>query len=506
MCGISGILLADTSKNCSVEIYESLNVLQHRGQDAAGIVTCNKKGRLYQCKANGMVKDVFSQKSLMNLIGPMGVGHVRYPTAGTSSNSEAQPFYVNSPYGLNGNLTNAHELAKFLDEEAHRHINTDSDTELMLNIFADNLQQTGKFRVNEEDTFHAIKGIYQQCRGGYACIAMISGFGLIAFRDPNGIRPLIYGTRETPNGTDYMIASESVALDTLDFKQFVDVKPGEAVIITENGMSKRQLVTGAEFTPCIFEYVYFARPDSIIDGISVYKSRLAMGEALADSVVRKLGAKMDVDVVIPVPDTSRVAALQVSYKLRILYREGFIKNRYVGRTFIMPGQSERKKSVRRKLNAMDLEFQGKNVLIVDDSIVRGTTSREIIQMAREAGAKKVYFASCSPPIRFPNVYGIDMPTSKELIAYNRTEEEIAKELGADCVIYEELDDLIESCRKFNRDIKSFDTSVFNGKYVTGDVTKEYLEMLDRTRNDKAKVKEDIKAEVIGLYNKYGESS
>jgi len=509
MCGISGILLANTNQNCSVEIYESLNVLQHRGQDAAGIVTCGNKGRLYQCKANGMVKDVFNKRALLNLIGPMGIGHVRYPTAGTSSNSEAQPFYVNSPYGLvfahNGNLTNAHELEKFLDEEAHRHINTDSDTELMLNIFANNLQKTGKFRVNEEDTFNAIKGIYEQCRGGYACIAMIAGFGLIAFRDPNGIRPLIYGIRKTAAGTDYMVASESVALSTLDFKEFCDVKPGEAIIITKNGMSKRQLVTGAEFTPCIFEYVYFARPDSIIDGISVYKSRLAMGEALADAVVKKLGDKMDVDVVIPVPDTSRVAALQVSYRLNILYREGFIKNRYVGRTFIMPGQSERKKSVRRKLNAMDLEFMNKNVLIVDDSIVRGTTSREIIQMARDAGAKKVYFASCAPPIRYPNVYGIDMPTSNELIAYNRTEEEIAEELGADCVIYEELDDLIESCRKFNREIKNFDTSVFNGKYVTGDVTKEYLEMLDRTRNDKAKHHEDIKADVIGLHNDYGES-
>nr|CAG8477281.1 10512_t:CDS:10 [Entrophospora candida]CAG8530941.1 2784_t:CDS:10 [Entrophospora candida] len=492
MCGILAILLTNPAISASLELFEGLQILQHRGQDAAGIITCGHKGRLYQCKGNGMVRDVFNHEVLLHLDGSLGVGHVRYPTAGTSSSSEAQPFYVNSPYGIvfahNGTLINAKDLKGFLDVKAHRHINTDSDSELLLNIFADNLQEIGKFRVNEEDIFTAIKGIYQKCIGGFACVAMIAGFGIIGFRDLNGIRPICYGKRKNSHGTDYMFSSESVALDALGFSDIIDINPGEAVIITKQAITKRQLVEVEKlnFSPCIFEYVYLARPDSVIDGISVYRSRLAMGEFLADKMIKTCGENLDIDVVIPVPDTSRVAALQVSYKLKITYREGFIKNRYVGRTFIMPGQQMRRKNVRRKLNAMALEFADKNVLIVDDSIVRGTTSKEIVQMAREAGAKKVYFASCAPPIRYPNVYGIDMPSRQELVAHNRDDEKIAQEIGADKVIYQELDDLIESCRKFNRNILNFDCSVFDGHYVTGGVTEEYLKFLENSRNDSAK--------------------
>ncbi|KAJ3130162.1 amidophosphoribosyltransferase [Nowakowskiella sp. JEL0407] len=490
MCGILAVLLADspaTSVVAAAELYEGLGLLQHRGQDAAGIITCGVKGRLYQCKGNGMVRDVFQSKLLESLQGYMGVGHVRYPTAGTSSQSEAQPFYVNSPYGLcvahNGNLTNAEQLRTFLDNEAHRHVNTDSDSELLLNIFANHLQQTGKVRVNEEDIYSALQGVYSQCTGGYAVTAMVAGFGIIGFRDPNGIRPLIYGTRKSGNGVDYMISSESVVLDALGYSNFVDINPGEAIIITKGGITNRQCVPPQEFTPCIFEYVYFARPDSIMDGISVYKSRLAMGESLADEVRRKLGKKFDIDVVIPVPDTSRVAALQLSYRLNVVYREGFIKNRYVGRTFIMPGQSLRQKSVRRKLNPMPMEFANKVVLIVDDSIVRGTTSKEIVQMARDSGAKKVYFASCAPPIRFPNVYGIDMPTRQELVAFNRTEEEVAEVLGADEVIFQVGETVDISC------------------LTNGDITTEYIENLESLRNDKRSNKsEKIPEAVIGLHN------
>ncbi|KAJ3228017.1 amidophosphoribosyltransferase [Clydaea vesicula] len=511
MCGIAAVILADSlSSECvSTELYEALGILQHRGQDAAGIVTCGQKGRLYQCKGNGMVRDVFNKSQLEALRGWMGLSHVRYPTAGTSSNSEAQPFFVNSPYGIafahNGNLTNAQELHDFLDFEAHRHVNTDSDSELLLNIFANHLQKTGKFRVNEEDIFSALQGVYNQCRGGYACMGMIAGFGLFAFRDPNGIRPLIYGERKTSKGTDYMLSSESVALDALGFVNFVDVGPGEAIIITKDGLSKRQCCKPKEFTPCIFEYVYFARPDSVMDGVSVYRSRLAMGEALAKTVIRKFGQnKVDIDVVVPVPDTSRTAALQVATALNIVYREGFIKNRYIGRTFIMPGQSLRKKSVRRKLNPMPMEFNGKNVLIVDDSIVRGTTSREIVQMARESGAKKVYFASCAPPIKYPNVYGIDMPTRHELVAYNRTENEIAVEIGADEVIFQDLQDLVESVSQFNVNLKNFDVSVFNGCYITGDITNAYLKALADFRSEVAKDNriKFVDTDVIGLHNSF----
>ncbi|KAH8548761.1 putative amidophosphoribosyltransferase [Umbelopsis sp. PMI_123] len=510
MCGITALLMADPNAMAVPDLFEALGILQHRGQDAAGIVTCGQRGRLYQCKGNGMVRDVFDGKQLANLVGSLGVGHVRYPTAGSSSMSEAQPFYVNSPYGLvfahNGNLINAADLRNDLDVRAHRHINTESDSELLLNVLADNLQQTGKFRINEEDIFKAIKDLYANCKGGYACVAMIAGFGIIGFRDPNGIRPIIYGRRksDTTDGYDYMFASESVVLDALGFTDHVDVGPGEAVIITRESLTKRTLVQDVTFSPCLFEYVYFARQDSIIDGISVYKSRLAMGEALAEQVKTFFNGNInDIDVIIPVPDTSRAAAIQTSQVLNIPYREGFNKNRYVGRTFIMPGQQTRRKNVRRKLNAMALEFHGKNVLLVDDSIVRGTTSKEIIQMARDAGAKKVYFASCAPAIRYPNVYGIDMPSRNELVAYNRSDEEIAKEIGADGVIYLALPELIHSVQKFRPSIKVFDTSVFDGSYITGGVDECYMQHLESLRNDSVKSRNDVdSAETLGLHNHY----
>ncbi|KDN53281.1 Amidophosphoribosyltransferase [Tilletiaria anomala UBC 951] len=511
MCGIMALLLAEGA--AAPEINEGLSLLQHRGQDAAGIVTCGNKGRFYQCKANGMVRDVFDATSLSRLVGSMGVGHVRYPTAGSSNHAEAQPFYVNSPYGIvfahNGNLINTNELRSFLDAEAHRHINTDSDSELLLNIFANNLQATGKFRINEEDIFNAIGGLMRQAHGGYACVAMLAGFGIIAFRDPNGIRPLgmcsrkagpsatsSFGTGGRAHSMDYCFTSESVVCDALGFEDFEDIRPGEAVIITRNNVSRRLLVPPATavntytFSPDIFEYVYFARPDSVLDGISVYRSRMAMGDKLADEVARVLKLKGEtIDVVIPVPDTSRVAALQLAQKLAIPYREGFVKNRYVGRTFIMPGQDVRRKNVRKKLNAMALEFADKNVLLVDDSIVRGTTSKEIIQMARDAGARKVIIASCAPPIRFSNVYGIDMPSRHELVAHGRTEEQVAEAIHADLVIYQTLPDLIESVRQLNPEIKQFDCSVFDGKYVTGGVDSKYLEHLEGLRSENAKIKQ-----------------
>ncbi|KAI0797581.1 phosphoribosyltransferase-like protein [Abortiporus biennis] len=497
MCGILGILAHDPSIDVATEICEGLSLLQHRGQDACGIVTCGPKGRFFQCKANGMVRDVFDSSSLTRLVGSMGVGHVRYPTAGSSNHAEAQPFYVNSPYGIvfahNGNLINTAELLHFMDATAHRHINTSSDSELLLNIFADNLQKTGKFRINEEDIFTAIGTLMEQCKGAYACVAMLAGFGLIAFRDPNGIRPLGLASRKaTTGGTDYLFSSESVVADASGFSHWEDVQPGEAVIITRNSISRRQVGKPAPFAPDIFEYVYFARPDSVLDGVSVYRSRMAMGDALADEVERVLRDKrLAVDVVIPVPDTSRVAALNLAQKLGLPYREGFIKNRYVGRTFIMPGQQMRRKNVRRKLNAMALEFADKNVLIVDDSIVRGTTSKEIVQMAKDVGAKKVVVASCAPPIRYSNVYGIDMPSRTELVAHNKTTDQIAEAIGADLVIFQTLPDLISSVQQFNPSIKQFDCSVFTGEYVTGGVSEEYLAHLESLRADNVKIKQLI---------------
>jgi amidophosphoribosyltransferase len=486
MCGIVGVV-ARSAVNQS--IYEALTVLQHRGQDAAGIITCDD-GRLYLRKDNGLVRDVFRTHHMLRLTGNMGIGHVRYPTAGCSSSAEAQPFYVNSPYGIslahNGNLTNADQLKQDLFREDLRHINTDSDSEILLNIFAHELQRCGKLTITHEDVFDAVAGLYKRCRGGYAAVAMITGYGIVGFRDPNGIRPAVFGKREGEQGVEYMIASESVALDALGFELIRDIAPGEAVFIDQDdNLHTRICAEQASYSTCIFEYVYLARPDSIIDDVSVYKARLRMGETLADKILREF-SDHDIDVVVPIPDTSRTAALQLAYKLGVKYREGFIKNRYIGRTFIMPGQTQRKKSVRQKLNAIDLEFRGKNVLLVDDSIVRGTTSQQIIQMAREAGASKVYFASAAPPVRYPNVYGIDMPSVTELIAHGRSVEQVAEAIGADWLVFQDLDDLMQCVRKRNPNMKRFDASVFTGEYVTGDVNQTYLDRLEQMRNDDAK--------------------
>jgi len=486
MCGIVG-MVGNSAVN--QRIYDALTVLQHRGQDAAGIVT-SSEGELYVRKGAGLVRDVFQQHHMVELKGNIGIGHVRYPTAGCDRASEAQPFYVNAPYGIclahNGNLTNASELAAILIHEDRRHLNTSSDSEVLLNVFASELQRVGTPRVTPADIFSALNAVYRRCRGGYAVVAMVIGHGLSGFRDPHGIRPLVLGRRDTPRGPEWMLASESVALAALGFKFERDIGPGEAVFIDEQGrLHAQQFGNHLRHTPCIFEYVYFARPDSIIDKISVYRARMRMGDKLAEKILR-VYPQHDIDVVIPIPDTSRTSAMQVALKLGLKYREGFIKNRYIGRTFIMPGQQQRETSVRRKLNAIDLEFRGKNVLLVDDSIVRGTTSAQIIDLAREAGARKVYFASAAPPVRFPNVYGIDMPAASELVASERTVEEVASLIGADWLIYQDLEDLVAACRHDDARIEEFDTSCFSGEYVTGDVTPEYLEKLKLERSDEAK--------------------
>lgn len=501
MCGIIGIV-GKTPVNQA--LYDGLTVLQHRGQDAAGIVTCDE-GRLYLRKDNGLVRDVFHTRHMLRLKGNLGIGHVRYPTAGCASSAEAQPFYVNSPYGIalahNGNLTNAGALKRELFLEDRRHINTDSDSEILLNVFAHELQVAGGLSIDEHDIFKAVAGVHRRCRGAYAAVALINDRGIVGFRDPNGIRPVVVGKRETEDGTEYMIASESVAVDVLGFELIRDIAPGEAVYIdVEGNIHTQQCAEQPKLTPCIFEHVYLARPDSIIDGIAVYKARLRMGEKLAKKI-KRVFPEHDIDVVIPIPDTSRTAALQLSYELGVKYREGFIKNRYIARTFIMPGQKQRKKSVRQKLNAIDLEFRGKNVLLVDDSIVRGTTSEQIIQMARDAGARKVYFASAAPPVRHPNVYGIDMPSAKELIGHGRDEEQIAKAIGADWLVYQDLEDLVQAARKGNPHIEHFDCSVFDGSYVTGDITPDYLDSLEVMRSDNAKdERERADNEVIDIYN------
>jgi len=487
MCGVVGIVSSKPVNQC---LYNALTVMQHRGQDAAGIVTWSEEHGLTERRSNGLVRDVFRHRHMLRLEGHVGIGHVRYPTAGGSKSSEAQPFYVNSPYGLclahNGNLTNHDELADLLTTEDRRHLSTNSDSEVLLNVFAHELQLRVKGRPTPEVVFDAVEAVHQRCTGGYAVVAMIVGFGIVAFRDPNGIRPLVLGDRDQGTRKDYMVASESVALDVLQFSRLRDVNPGECVFIENSGVLHSRAHRGeVRHTPCIFEYVYFARPDSILDNLSVYKARLRMGEQLAGKIVRDF-PDHDIDVVIPIPDTSRTSALQVAYHLGVKYREGFIKNRYIGRTFIMPGQAERAQSVRRKLNAIDLEFRGKNVLLVDDSIVRGTTSRQIIKLAREAGARKVYFASAAPPVRYPNVYGIDMPAASELIANGREVEEIRDLIGADRLIYQDLHGLVRSVRHDNSAITEFDTSCFSGEYVTGDVTEQYLQELESRRNDAAK--------------------
>ncbi len=501
MCGIAGIV---ASGQVNQDLYEALTVLQHRGQDAGGIMTC-EGDRLYLRKDNGLVRDVFQARHMLRLKGNMGIAHCRYPTAGCASSAEAQPFYVNSPFGIslshNGNLTNAEALKRDLFLEDMRHINTNSDSEILLNVFAHELQREGRIRIRHDDIFEAVARVHARCRGAYAAVAMITGYGLVGFRDPYGIRPVVYGKRDTPEGTDYMIASESVALDVLGFDLIADLKPGEAVVIDRSGrVETRQCAAAPQHSPCIFEYVYFARPDSIIDDISVYKARLRMGDYLAGKIVAEW-PDHDIDVVIPIPDTSRTAAVQLAHHLGVKYREGFIKNRYVGRTFIMPGQKMRQRSVRQKLNGIDLEFRGKNVLLVDDSIVRGTTSRQIIQMARNLGARRVYFASAAPPVRFANVYGIDMPSPEELVGYGRTEEEIRQVIGADRLLFQDLEALIEAVRRGNPGIERFDTSCFDGDYVTGDVTSEYLERVARLRSDDAKQRAlDEDQAAIELYN------
>jgi len=498
MCGIIGIV---SHRQIAQVIYDALLVLQHRGQDSAGIVVC-EGNKLNLRKGNGQVSDVFHTRHMLELVGNMGIGHVRYPTAGCSSSAEAQPFYVNSPYGItlahNGNLTNVDKLKRELYQSDLRHINTESDSEVLLNVLAHELHKSGTLNLNAEEIFTAVSETHARLEGAYAVVAMLTGKGVLGFRDPSGIRPIVYGKRETEMGPEYMIASESVALQVSGYDLVADLKPGEAIYIDNEGnIHLKQCAQVSALHPCIFEYVYLARPDSIIDDIYVYKARLRMGVKLGRKILRQM-PDHDIDVVIPIPDTSRPSAMELAYHLGVKYREGFIKNRYIGRTFIMPGQKMRKQSVRRKLNPIDIEFKGKNVLLVDDSIVRGTTSQQIIQMARDAGANKVYIASAAPPVRYPNVYGIDMPAVEELIAHDRTEPEIAKIIGADWLIYQDLDDLIDAVQKGNRAITEFDCSCFDGKYVTRTIDDDYLNKIRNIRNDSAKDNGDESLNVIGM--------
>ena len=486
MCGIVGAVARSPVNQL---LYDGMTVLQHRGQDAAGIVTAEGHS-FHMHKGKGLVRDVFRTRDMRNLVGHMGIAHCRYPTAGSAaSEAEAQPFYVNSPYGIvlghNGNLINSEQLRRDLFLADRRHVNTDSDSEILLNVLAHEVNDAsaGHDRLTPDMVFTAVAGVHKRVKGAYAVVAMIAGAGLLAFRDPHGIRPLIIGRADTDRGVEFLVASESVTLDTLGFKVMRDVAPGEAILVDESGnFHSRQCAESSELAPCIFEFVYLARPDSVIDGISVYEARRNMGRSLADKIMA-MGLRDEIDVVIPIPDSSRSSALEVAAKLKRQYTEGFIKNRYIGRTFIMPGQEMRRKSVRQKLNAMAIEFKDKNVLLVDDSIVRGTTSREIVQMARESGAKKVFFASAAPPVRYPNVYGIDMPTRSELIATGRTNEEIAALIGADAVIYQDLDALIDDVRVLNPAIQRFDCSCFDGVYITGDVSPEYLDSIAAGRGD-----------------------
>lgn len=500
MCGIVAIV---GKSEVNQSLYDAMTVLQHRGQDAAGMVT-SKQGRLFLRKAEGLVRDVFRTRHMKELVGSIGIGHVRYPVEGSASTAEAQPFYVNSPYGItlaqNGNLTNVRQLAKEIFESDLRHINTNSDAEVLLNVFAHELSQGGCLRPQPDDVFSAVSRVHERCRGAYAVVSMITGHGVVGFRDPCGIRPIVFGQRETGQGTEYMIASESVALDALGFTLIRDLAPGEAIYITEDGeLHTRQCARNPQLNPCIFEHVYLARPDSIIDGISVYRARMKMGEKLADKILRER-PDHDIDVIIPIPDTSRTSALELAHRLGVKYREGFIKNRYIGRTFIMPGQAQRKKSVRQKLNAIELEFRGKNVMLVDDSIVRGTTCQEIIQMARSAGAKKVYFSSAAPEVRYRNVYGIDMPSVQDLIAHNRTADEICELIGADWLVFQDLDDLVASTDGGKVRIERFDCSVFDGQYVTGDIDENYLNQMETLQAELEFEDKPQANAIIELYN------
>ena len=505
MCGLVGMV---AGRDVAADIYDALTMLQHRGQDAAGIMTC-QDGKLMQRKGEGLVRDVFRASHMAQLLGRFGIGHVRYPTQGSSGTALAQPFYVNSPYGIalahNGNLTNSAFLSEELFKSDLRHLNTDSDSEVLLNVFAHELHRLGKLKPSPQDIFAATRVVHKRCEGGYAAVALISGFGLVAFRDPNGIRPLVVGQREGRTGkTEYMVASESVALDVLGFELLGDVLPGEAICVTQSGeLHREQCADEPKLTPCIFEHVYFARPDSLMDSISVYKTRMRQGAALARKIVKER-SDHDIDVVIPIPDTSRVAGQSLAYELGVKFREGLMKNHYIGRTFIMPGQSERKKSVRHKLNPVPLEFQDKTVLLVDDSIVRGTTCGQIIQMARDAGAKRVYFASAAPPVRHPNVYGIDMPAANELIAHGRSVEEIRAEIGADWLVYQDLEDLLECSREGNPEVDGFESSVFDGLYQAGDIDDQYLQTIEAARADGAKGRGPFlgtsDGAIVGLHN------
>ena len=503
MCGVVGIV---SQQQVNRDIYDALLALQHRGQDSAGMVTWDGRTRLNLRKGNGLVREVFERRHMRRLAGSMGIGHVRYPTAGTSSPAEAQPMYVNAPYGIslahNGNLTNARELEADMFREDLRHINTDSDSEILLNVFAHELHKIGAHELQPEHVFQAVAGVHRRCRGAYAAVAMINGLGLVAFRDPHGIRPLAFGVRPSvreQGAQDVMVASESSAIDILGFKFQRDIQPGEALFVSPNGAHvTKHCAPRSPHTPCVFEYVYLAREDSMIDDISVYSARLRMGEKLAERVLeryrngahgldrRHRGRPHDVDVVIPIPESSRAAAIPLAYTLGVKFREGFVKNRYIGRTFIMPGQDLRAKSVQQKLNAIDLEFQGKNVLLVEDSIVRGTTTGQIVRQARKAGANKVFMAVAAPPVRHPNVYGIDMPASQEFLAYNRDEEQIAREIGVDWLVYQTLDDLVAATGGPHSKVRRFECSVFDGEYVTGDINEDYLARLSSARSDTVK--------------------
>ncbi|CAN7656177.1 amidophosphoribosyltransferase [Trinickia sp. LjRoot230] len=483
MCGIVGVV---SHSPVNQLIYDSLLLLQHRGQDAAGIATTNGS-TFHLHKANGMVRDVFRTRNMRSLPGTFGIGQVRYPTAGSASSAEeAQPFYVNAPFGIilahNGNLTNWQQLKDEMFRIDRRHVNTNSDTEVLLNVLAHEMQlATSGLQLDPATVFTAVAGVHRRVRGSYAIVSLIAGYGLLAFRDPFGIRPLCLGKLETEEGVEWMVASESVAVEGIGFEFVRDVAPGEAIFIDQQGhLHSQQCAPNASLNPCIFEYVYLARPDSVLDGVPVYNVRLRMGDYLAEKIKREL-PDVKIDVVMPIPDSSRPAAMQVAAKLGVEYREGFFKNRYVGRTFIMPGQAVRKKSVRQKLNAMAIEFKGKNVLIVDDSIVRGTTSHEIVQMARHAGANKVIFASAAPPVKFPNVYGIDMPTRGELVAHGRSDEEVAQIIGADHLVYQDVDALKQAVRDINPALSRFEASCFDGDYITGDVTSAYLDVIERSR-------------------------
>ena len=497
MCGILGIVARSPVNQL---LYDGLLLLQHRGQDAAGIVTSSNNS-FHMQKGTGMVRDVFRTRNMRSLPGNIGIAHCRYPTAGSASNSaEAQPFYVNSPFGIvlghNGNLINSDKLKDEMFRQDRRHINTNSDSEVLLNVLAHELEKSSvKLRLDPQTIFTAVANVHRRVRGAYAVIAMIAGHGVLAFRDPYGIRPAVIGYNETEQGIEYMVSSESVAVEALGFRVLRDVAPGEAVFIDEDGhFHSQQCAEITALNPCIFEYVYLARPDSLIDGASVYESRLHMGEKLVEKIKRQY-QHLEIDVVIPIPDSSRPSALQLALGLGVPYREGFVKNRYIGRTFLMPGQEVRKRSVRQKLNVIGMEFKGKNVLLVDDSIVRGTTSREIVQMARESGARKVFFASAAPPVRFPNVYGIDMPTRAELIAAHRSEEEVAAEIGADALIYQDLEALKDAIRKTNPKLTTFETSCFDGIYVTGDVTSDYLHIIESRRDAQRDSEDDEGAQL-----------